>query len=168
MAVVIKLPDMGTNVDECRLLAWRVQEGQRVRRGEVLAEIETDKAVAELESTAEGVLLRQAVKVGDRARTGDVLAYVGEPGESLPEPPVNVPPAHREAPTALEPAPQDRAAPEGTLRVSPVVRNLAAKLGVDLAGVQGTGERGTITREDVLLASRKLRRRAESGDSTSH
>jgi pyruvate dehydrogenase E2 component (dihydrolipoyllysine-residue acetyltransferase) len=166
MAVVIKLPDMGTNVDECRLLAWRVQEGQHVRRGEVLAEIETDKAIAELESTAEGVLLRQAVKVGGRARTGDVLAYVGQPGESLPESAVNVPQADREAPTALEPAAQGRAAPLVGLRVSPVVRNLAAKLGVDLAGVQGTGERGTITREDVLLASRKLRENAESGDPT--
>jgi pyruvate dehydrogenase E2 component (dihydrolipoyllysine-residue acetyltransferase) len=164
MAVVIRLPDMGTNVDECRLLAWRVQEGQHVRRGEVLAEIETDKAVAELESTAEGVLLRQAVKVGDRARMGDVLAYVGEPGESLPGSAVNVPPAHREAPTASGPAPQGCAGPLGALRVSPVVRNLAAKLGVDLAGVQGTGERGTITREDVLLASRKLREKAEWGD----
>src|SRR5215469_12067759 len=85
MAVAIRMPDLGTNVEECKLLAWRVREGEGVKRGEVLAEIETDKAVAELESTAEGVLLRQAVKAGDPARTGDVLAYVGQPGELLPD-----------------------------------------------------------------------------------
>ena len=86
MAVAIKLPDMGTNVEECKLQAWRVQEGQRVKRGDVLADIETDKAVAELESTAEGVLLRQVVKAGVMAQMGDVLAYVGQPGESVPDP----------------------------------------------------------------------------------
>ncbi len=86
MAVAIKLPDMGTNVEECKLQTWRVQEGQRVKRGDVLADIETDKAVAELESTAEGVLLRQVVKAGVMAQMGDVLAYVGQPGESVPDP----------------------------------------------------------------------------------
>ena len=86
MAVAIKLPDMGTNVEECKLHAWRVQEGQRVKRGDVLADIETDKAVAELESTAEGVLLRQVVNAGVMAQMGDVLAYVGQPGESVPDP----------------------------------------------------------------------------------
>ena len=85
MAVAIKLPDMGTNVEECKLLTWRVQEGQRVKRGDVLADIETDKAVAELESTAEGVLLRQVVKAGVMAQMGEVLAYVGQPGESVPD-----------------------------------------------------------------------------------
>jgi len=53
VAVAIKLPDMGTNVEECRVQAWRVAEGESVKRGTVIAEIETDKAVAELESTAE-------------------------------------------------------------------------------------------------------------------
>jgi pyruvate/2-oxoglutarate dehydrogenase complex dihydrolipoamide acyltransferase (E2) component len=61
MASAIKLPDMGTNVEECKVFSWRVREGDAVRRGDIIADIETDKAVAELESTAEGVLLRFVV-----------------------------------------------------------------------------------------------------------
>ena len=83
MAVAIRLPDMGTNVEECKVLSWRIKEGEAVKRGDVLADIETDKAVAELESTGEGVLLQVVVKEGDLARTGDILAYVGKPGESV-------------------------------------------------------------------------------------
>ena len=163
MAVAIRLPDMGTNVEECKLLAWRIREGGPVKRGAVLAEIETDKAVAELESTAEGVLLRQAVKAGDPARTGDVLAYVGQPGELLPDleatgPRTGVgalgmaritPASATVERLAVPPQPEANASP-----VSPLVRNLAAKLDVDLAAVRGTGAGGVITREDVLLASR--------------
>jgi len=155
MAVAIKLPDMGTNVEECKLQAWRVQEGQRVKRGDVLADIETDKAVAELESTAEGVLLRQVVKAGVMAQMGDVLAYVGQPGESVPDPAVAASAASgavAQAPVAS--APQTATAPGAPARVSPMVRNLAAKMGVDLATIHGTGAGGMIMREDVLKASR--------------
>lgn len=157
MAVPIRLPDMGTNVEECKLLTWRVQEGQRVKRGEVLADIETDKAVAELESTAEGVLLRQTVKAGDTARTGDVLAYVGQPGEALPERAVVASATKAGAAEEARPSTSPtQAASRTPAKVSPVVRNLAAKLGVDLAALHGTGAGGMITREDVLAASRTV------------
>jgi len=151
MAVAIRLPDMGTNVEECKLLSWRVQEGQRVKRGDVLADIETDKAVAELESTAEGVLLRHVVKAGVMAQNGEILAYVGQPGESVPDPvaatsalngPATAAPARAASQTAGAPA-----------RVSPMVRNLATKMGLDLAAIRGTGAGGVITREDVLKAN---------------
>jgi pyruvate dehydrogenase E2 component (dihydrolipoamide acetyltransferase) len=152
MAVAIRLPDMGTNVEECKLHAWRVQVGDRVKRGDVLADIETDKAVAELESTAEGVLLRQVVAEGIMAQTGDVLAYIGQPGESAPDPSAAATPA--DAPKSAPVAPAVQAAPASSApaRVSPMVRNLAAKMGVDLATVQATGAGGMITREDVLKA----------------
>jgi pyruvate/2-oxoglutarate dehydrogenase complex dihydrolipoamide acyltransferase (E2) component len=167
VAVAINLPDMGTNVEECRVQTWLVQEGQPVKRGMVLAEIETDKAVAELESTAEGVLLRQVVKAGEAAQTGDVLAYVGQPGEAIPEAtpaaePQAAPPAMKAVtlPASTKaPGVVQRTAPvspiiESAVRISPVVRNLAGKLGVDLTKVQGTGAGGVITREDVLRASK--------------
>jgi len=67
-------------VQECKLLTWRVKEGDAVKRGDVLADIETDKAVAELESTAEGVVLKLVVNAGDMASTGDILAHVGKAG----------------------------------------------------------------------------------------
>jgi pyruvate dehydrogenase E2 component (dihydrolipoamide acetyltransferase) len=155
MAVAIRLPDMGTNVEESKVLSWRIKPGEAVKRGEVLADIETDKAVAELESTGEGVLLRVVVKEGELARTGDILAYVGKPGESVAG----------EAKAVAAPAaalPRGTASPVATpsdleggpsLRVAPIVRNLAAKLGVDLGRVKGTGAGGVITREDVQRAS---------------
>ncbi len=155
MAVVVKLPDMGTNVEDCKVLAWRVREGEHVKRGQILADIETDKAVAELESTAEGVVLRQVVSAGGTARTGDVLAYVGQPGEAIAESaagsgaPGTAPTAERRA-KETRPAVAKGAAP----RVSMIVRNFAAKENVDLAKLEGTGPGGIITREDVLRASR--------------
>lgn len=172
MAAAIRLPDMGTNVEECKILSWLVKEGDHVKRGEVLAEIETDKAIAELESTAEGVLLRQVLKAGDMARTGDILAYVGQSGEMVAEEPTATgrpsiamltgaekmaAPNLRVAPTAVASVsakPTNQPGSSRPVRVSPVVYNLAAKLGVDLARVHGSGARGMITREDVLRASR--------------
>jgi pyruvate dehydrogenase E2 component (dihydrolipoamide acetyltransferase) len=154
MAVAIKLPDMGTNVEECKLQTWRVQEGQRVKRGDVLADIETDKAVAELESTAEGVLLRQVVKPGVMAQVGEILAYIGQPGEAVPDPAAVASSSSAAAPAPAASAPQTATAAGTPARVSPMVRNLAAKMGVNIAAVCGTGAGGVITREDVLKASR--------------
>ncbi len=155
MAAVIKLPDMGTNVEECKLLTWRVREGERVKRGQILAEIETDKAVAELESTAEGVVLLQVVSAGGTARTGDVLAYVGEPGEIIPEGSEGLAaPMRAEAAEQAAKETPSPAAKVAAPRVSMVVRNLAAKENVDLAKIAGSGPGGIITREDVLRASR--------------
>ena len=168
MAVAIRLPDMGTNVEECRIQTWRVNEGEPVKRGMVLAEIETDKAVAELESTAEGVLLKQVIPSGEAVSTGEILAYVGQPGEAVPigqqealRPAEHAPaPAKQLTPSSTAPSvvkteapPRAPVAPGESPRVSPVVRNLAAKLGVDLTKVEGTGAGGMITREDVMRTS---------------
>jgi pyruvate dehydrogenase E2 component (dihydrolipoamide acetyltransferase) len=95
--------------------------------------VETDKATTELESIAEGLLLKQLVPEGALAGSGSPVAWIGAPGESVEE-------------TA--------APPEATRRVAPIVANLALKLGVDLGGVTGTGAGGAITREDVLKADK--------------
>ena len=157
MAVAIKLPDMGTNVEECKVLSWRIKPGEVVKRGEVLAEIETDKAVAELESTGEGVLLEVVVKAGDLARTGEILAYVGRPGESVADGTKAVAATAEALPPGSASSVATRSHLESgpSLRVALVVRNLAAKLGVDLGRVKGTGAGGVITREDVQRASRE-------------
>jgi pyruvate dehydrogenase E2 component (dihydrolipoamide acetyltransferase) len=155
MAVAIRLPDMGTNVEECKVLSWRIKEGEAVKRGDVLADIETDKAVAELESTGEGVLLQVVVKEGDLARTGDILAYVGKPGESVAvqAKAMTAPAAGLLHGTAAPMAPTAHLEGGQSVRVAPIVRNLAAKLGVDLSRVKGTGAGGVITRQDVQRAS---------------
>jgi pyruvate dehydrogenase E2 component (dihydrolipoamide acetyltransferase) len=148
MAVTIRMPDLGTTVEEVELVAWLVKEGDRIKRGDLLAEIKTDKAVSELESVAEGVVLKLVAAPGTLATKGDILAYVGQSGEALldTETPLGTKDDTTSAdlPTCV--------ANEG-VRISPLVRNLAKKLGVDLANLRGTGQGGAITREDVLTAS---------------
>ena len=84
MAKAIKMPDLGTTVDKVTLIAWLKQEGEQIKRGEALCEVETDKATTELESVAQGVLLRQVVAAGTEIEVGTVIAYVGQAGESVP------------------------------------------------------------------------------------
>ncbi|NQU11194.1 E3 binding domain-containing protein, partial [bacterium] len=152
MAIPIKMPDIGTTVEVVKVVRWLKQVGEPVKRGEPLCEIETDKATQELESHAEGVLLWQAVPADSEVDAGAVIAYVGQPGESVPSAGPATPAA---APAATAAGPQEAAratAPSSQAKVSMLVRNLAKKLGVDLATVTGTGPGGEITREDVQRA----------------
>ena len=131
MAVMIRMPDFGTAVSEVRITRWLVEEGAAVKRGDLLAEIETDKAATELESIAEGILLKRLAEEGALAESGQIIAWIGAPGEVLPA---------NEAPKP---------------KLALIVGNLAAKLGVDTKTVEGTGERGVITRADVLRAAQE-------------
>ena len=132
-------------------MAWRVNEGERVALGDILAEIETDKAVTELESTASGVVLKLLMPADALVQTGELLAYIGEPGETLPEEQTA-----GELPAAPAPLPEEAVTTPTAERhfvpVAPVVRNLARELGVELAAVRGSGHGGVITREDVQRA----------------
>ncbi len=85
MATEIKVPDLSTNVDTVVILKWLKQEGDEVKRGELLCEVQTDKANTELESVAKGTLLKQVVVEDTEVPVGTVIAYIGEPGESVPE-----------------------------------------------------------------------------------
>jgi len=85
MAIEIKMPDLGTNVDTVVLLKWLKKEGDTVKMGEPLCEVQTDKANTELESVASGVLLKQMIEEDCEVSVGTVIAYVGESGETIPE-----------------------------------------------------------------------------------
>ena len=147
MATEIKMPDLGTTVDSVTLLKWLKQEGDPVQRGESLCEVETDKAVSELESVGQGILLRQLVTEGTEIASGETIAYVGKPGESAPEAKAESP---KKAESTSEKPVSAKAA--GALKVPPLIRNLAKREGVDLATVTPTGPGGKITREDVMRA----------------
>ena len=152
MATAIKVPDIGTTVDQVRLVRWLRKEGEPVKRGEALCEVETDKAVSELESVAEGVVLKILVPEDTEVAQNAVIAYVGEAGERLPE-------AGNQDTATPRPAPE-RETPRGGpptpgTPVPPMIRNLARKEGVDLERVTGTGPGKRITREDVLKARAK-------------
>ena len=85
MVTEIKMPDLGTTVETVVLLKWLKQQGDQVKRGEPLCEVQTDKANTDLESVAKGTLLKQVIVEDTEIMVGTVIAYIGEPGESVPE-----------------------------------------------------------------------------------
>ena len=82
MANEIIIPDFGTSVEEVRLIKWLKKEGETIKKGDALCELETDKATTELESFVEGILLRQLVEAGSEIEIGTTIAYIGRKGES--------------------------------------------------------------------------------------
>ena len=157
MATVVNMPQMGYDMQEGTLVRWLKSEGSEVKLGETIAEIETDKAVVELESAATGVLRKLLVSEGATVPVGRPIGVIGAEDEEIPddivqEPPAEEPPA-AEADSVPLPAPQAPAeapaAPSGEVRASPVARRLAEERGIDLTQVTGTGPGGRITKEDV-------------------
>ena len=170
MATNLNMPQMGYDMQEGTLVRWLKSVGDEVSLGEAVAEIETDKAVVEFESTAEGVLLELLVEEGTTVAVGESIAMVGAEGEALaadgdaPEEPAGAEPAaeepsesdEAEMPAAEEDESESAAIPlpasPSEVRASPVARKLAAERGVDLSTVEGTGPGGRILRADVLSA----------------
>ena len=157
MATEVLMPQMGYDMTEGTVVKWVKQEGDAVSKGEVIAEIETDKATVEMEAEAGGVLRRIAVGEGATVPVGQVIGVIGAADEELPDPAADAPPAPaaaEEAPPEPEPAPPTPALADagasGALRASPVARRLADERGVDLKLVSGTGPGGRITKDDVL------------------
>jgi pyruvate dehydrogenase E2 component (dihydrolipoamide acetyltransferase) len=164
MAREFKLPDIGEGISEVELLQWYVQEGDTVREDQNLAEIETDKAVADLPSPYAGVVSRLHFKPGERIPVGSTLVSftepeqkAGEPVQSRAEEPVPEPPSGVEpsAAAAVEAEPGQPAPPptperrEGRVLAAPATRRRARELGIELADVQGSGPGGRVTNDDL-------------------
>jgi len=146
------MPSLGADMESGTLVEWRVKPGDRVRRGDIVALIDTDKAEVEVEIFVDGVVEELLVAPGAKLPVGTILARIREPAGAAASTPIGVakpvpPPPPAAAPAkAAPPLP----APTGPrLRASPLARRVAAELGVDLASVRGTGEGGAITRADV-------------------
>jgi pyruvate/2-oxoglutarate dehydrogenase complex dihydrolipoamide acyltransferase (E2) component len=139
VAYEFKLPDLGEGLTEGEIARWLVEEGQEIAEDEPLVEIATDKTTVEIPSPAGGTVSRILVPEGEVVPVGTVLVVIGGDG-STPQP----------EESATKPA----ARAEEKVRATPLVRKVAAELGVDLAGVSGTGAQGRITEEDVRAASR--------------
>jgi pyruvate/2-oxoglutarate dehydrogenase complex dihydrolipoamide acyltransferase (E2) component len=86
MALPIRMPPLGQSSDQLEIIAWRKAEGDDVALGELLLEVTTDKATLEVEATRAGTLLRIVHDAGETVREGTVIAYIGAPGEEIPEP----------------------------------------------------------------------------------
>ena len=163
--IEFKLPSLGSDMDSGTLLEWRVAPGEEVRKGDVLAVVDTSKAAVDVETWVDGRVLRLVTEVGETVPVGSVMALLLAPGEVPPEhlPPRPARPADRAAPTPALPAAPAPARPlaaslrpDGTRqRVTPVARRRAAALGVSLESLQGSGPDGTVTLADVERAGRK-------------
>ena len=155
LATELQMPQMGYDMQEGTVVRWLISEGAEVKLGEAIAEIETDKAVVEFESTASGLLRKILVSEGSTVPVGQTIGIVGEEGEELPEIATEEP-AAPEAPDAVAVLPppthveEPLPAPAGEVRASPVARRLAEERGIDLTQVTGTGPGGRITKNDVL------------------
>jgi pyruvate dehydrogenase E2 component (dihydrolipoamide acetyltransferase) len=157
MAISVVMPALEMAQETGKLLAWRKNEGEQVSKGEPLLEIETDKAVVEVEAPADGLLAGITAQIGDEIPVGQTIAWLVEPGEQPPTATPTRSPSARATTTpdrvrsAAPPAVEGRAA--AAPQISPKARRLAQELGVDISRIRGTGPVGTITSEDVQAAA---------------
>jgi pyruvate dehydrogenase E2 component (dihydrolipoamide acetyltransferase) len=140
-----------------KLLSWRKKEGDAIAKGEPLLDVETDKAVVEIESTADGILAGVKAHAGDVIPVGQTIAWIVNPGEKPPEAEASAASGRRmdskPVPVAAGAANVSNAppaAPATSARISPKARRLAREHGVDLSRVRGTGNEGEILAEDIL------------------
>jgi pyruvate/2-oxoglutarate dehydrogenase complex dihydrolipoamide acyltransferase (E2) component len=165
MAYEFKLPDLGEGLTEGEIARWLVEVGQEIAEDDPLVEVQTDKTTVEIPSPAAGKVASILVEAGKVVPVGTVLVVIGEAGGHAGEAGM-ASERHRkrrrsgamsavedEQPRA-EPAPRQQAAPDATkVRATPLIRRVAQELGVDLAGLEGTGPQGRITEEDVRSAA---------------
>src|SRR5262245_37487230 len=169
MATIIGLPKLSPTMEEGVLAKWNKKEGEKVSPGDVIAEVETDKANMDFVLEDEGTILKQLVKEGDTVKLGAPVAILGQPGEDISalekqagQAPAETPSAPTPTPTPA-PAPARAAAPTpapptgngqgaGRILASPLAKTLAAEKGVDLRLVKGTGPGGRIVERDVQVA----------------
>src|ERR1019366_6172388 len=154
MAHSIVMPALEMAQETGKLLAWRKKEGESVAKGEPLLDIETDKAVVEIESPAEGILAGITAGAGDVIPVGQTIAWIVRPGEKLPAATTPTATGRRIDTQTAPSVPAATAAAVETAgpsaRVSPKARRLAREHGIDLSSVRGTGSEGEILADDAL------------------
>ena len=160
MPTSVVMPALEMAQETGKLISWLKKEGEAVAKGEPLLEIETDKAVMEVESPADGVLAGVKVEAGAEVPVGRTIAWIVKPGETAPTEEVHVESGRKGvAPAASAPAASASAvaAPPHSatheIKISPKARRLATEKGVDLAHVHGSGPAGEILASDILAAA---------------
>ena len=161
MAFEFKFPDVGEGITEGTIVKWKVKENDDVKADQILAEVETDKAVVEIPSPRKGTILKLYHKEGEVINVGEVLAVIGKKREKIPEKAEHytgsvvgfLPEAKEE-----EKRPAQKKRPvsmpgEEKIRAAPIVRKFAKMLDVDLSVVKGTGPGERITEQDVKTAA---------------
>ena len=173
MITEITMPSMGADMTEGTVVKWLKSEGDAVQRGDKIAEIETDKTVVEMEVYTEGTLRKIIVDSGTKVPVGELIAFIGDPSDDLPEISINNEP-DQQATNLPEDSPKTTSAPENPLnnsddlnekysqnlstldsdsslvKASPMAKRLAKERGIDISQIPGTGPGGRITKNDIL------------------
>ena len=174
MSIELKMPALSPTMEEGTLAKWLVKEGDEVKSGDILAEIETDKATMEFEAVDEGKIAKILVAEGtDGVKVGAPIAILAGDGEDVsaaasaapkadaPAPAAKKEDAPKAAAPAAAPAPapasaaQPQAAKSDRIKASPLARRIAETKGIDLASVQGSGPGGRIVKADLEAAPTK-------------
>ena len=163
MPINLKMPALSPTMEEGTLAKWLVKEGDTVASGDLLAEIETDKATMEFEAVDEGVVAKILIPAGtDNVKVGEVIAIIAAEGEDVGDAPAAAAPAPAAAPEpapaaeakaapapAPAPAPAAASSSDDRIKASPLAKRIAAAKGLDLATIKGTGPGGRIVKADV-------------------
>jgi len=139
------LPDLGEGITEGEIRKWLVKEGDTVEEHQTVIEIETDKAVVEVPSPKKGKIMKINKEEGEVVKVGEVLMTIAEEGEAVEERPKSV--------SVVGILPE-----EEEILATPAIRALAKELGVKLESIRGSGPGGSITKEDVIKASEKVKK----------
>ena len=161
MPIQIEMPKLSDTMTEGTLISWNVAVGDEIEIGDVIAEIETDKASMEMEAFDEGVLTQILVQPGEKVPVGTTLATLAEDGEDVNSAPASVTsssPVSNDQTPPSEPKPVVTSTPAVTvdgirLKVSPLAKKIAIEKGVDLTTVTGSGPGGRVIAADIVGAS---------------
>ena len=155
----IKMPNLGTTVDEMKIVKWLKNEGDSVERGEPIFEVETDKAIMEVESYLAGYLKKIVAGPGEAVTTGSIVAYIGDKTDKFegifPSEPVKAEDKVR------KPVEATREISEA--RVSLMIKKLAEKRGIDITKIKGSSPNGLILKEDIISADISTHTEADEG-----
>ena len=167
MAVSVVMPALEMAQETGKLVSWKKKEGEQVKKGEMLLEVETDKAVVEIEAGGDGVLSGVTAKVGDVVPVGQTIAWLLKPGEAVPTGGAQSQSGRKmESAPAATAAAAAPAAPEPAsvagAKISPKARRLAREHGVDIARLRGSGPGGEILADDILKAAQAATRTSGS------
>ncbi len=167
MAISVVMPALELTQETGKLVAWRKREGERVTKGEVLLEVETDKAVVEIEAAADGVLAGVKAIAGDVIAVGKTIAWIISPGEVVPQEEIDSvnPAAAARTQVAHAAAATSERTPPGA-KMSPKARRLAREHNIDIAGLRGTGPGGEILASDILALAESGSKQAPASAET--
>ena len=146
MAEIIRMPKMSDTMEEGVISSWLKKVGDQVKSGDILAEVETDKATMELESYDDGILLHIGIKSGESVPVNDVIAIIGEKGENIKE--ILKEEETKEEETIKIPKIDD-ISKDKRLKASPLAKKIAEEKGINLTNIKGSGDGGRIIKKDI-------------------